>query len=46
MKSDLLWQLFAKTGSPVAYIMFAETRRMETSNVSEHERPGSTGHAL
>jgi len=46
MKSDLYWQLFLNTGSPEAYLMYNEARRLEQSHVPQHEGPGGSGHAL
>lgn len=46
MKSDLCWQLFLKTGSPEAYLMYNEAKRLEQSHVSHHQGPGDSGHAL
>lgn len=46
MKSDLCWQLFLKTGSPEAYLMYNEARRLEQSYVSQHEGPGGPGNTL
>lgn len=46
MKSDLCWQLFLKTGSPEAYLMYNEAKRMEMSHVSQYEGPGRSGHTI
>jgi hypothetical protein len=46
MRSDLYWQLFLQTGSPDAYLMFNEARRMEQSHVPQHQGPGSPGRTL
>jgi len=46
MKSDVCWQLFLRTGSPEAYLMYNEAKRLEQSHVSQHEGPGGSGHAL
>ena len=46
MKSNLYWHLFLKTGSPEAYLMYNEAKRMEQSNVPQHEGPGNSGHSL
>ena len=46
MKSDLCWQLFLRTGSPEAYLMYHEARRLEQSHVPQYEGPGSPGHPL
>ena len=46
MKADLCWQLFLKTGSPEAYLMYNEARRLEQSYVPQNEGPGGSGHAI
>lgn len=46
MKSEILWQLFLKTGSPEAYLIYNEVKRLEQNHVPQHEGPGSSGYAL
>lgn len=46
MKSDLCWQLFLETGSPEAYLMYNEAKRLEQSHVPQYEGPGSPGNTL
>ena len=46
MKSDLCWQLFLKTGSPEAYLMYNEAKRLEQSHVPQYEGPGGSGYTL
>lgn len=46
MKSEFYWQLFLKTGSPEAYIMFNEAKRLENVHVPEYEGAGRSGHSL
>lgn len=46
MKSEMYWQFFLKTGSPEAYLMYNEARRLEQSHVSQYEGPGGSGHTL
>lgn len=46
MKSELCWQLFLKTGSPEAYLMYNEAKRWEQCHVPQHEGPGGTGHTI
>lgn len=46
MKSEMCWQLFLETGSPEAYLMYNEAKRMEQSYVSEHKGLGGTSHTL
>lgn len=46
MKSNLYWQLFLKTGSTEAYLMYNEAKRLEQSHVPKHQGPGDSGHTL
>ena len=46
MKSDTFWQLFLKTGSPEAYLLFNDARRLEQSHVPQYEGPGGSGHTI
>ena len=46
MKSDMYWALFMETGSPEAYLMYNEARRMEQAHVPEYQGPGSPGRSL
>ena len=46
MKSQAYWQLFLNTGSPEAYLMYNEARRLEQTDVSQHQRPGFAGHTI
>jgi len=46
MRSELYWHLFLKTGSPQAYLMYNEAKRLEQTHVSQHEGPGCAGHPL
>ena len=46
MRSEAYWQLFLATGSPDAYLMYNEAKRMELTHVFEHEGPGAAGHTL
>ena len=46
MKSEMYWQLFLKTGSPEAYLMYNEARRLEQSHVPQYQGPGGSGHTL
>ena len=46
MKAELFWQVFLKTGSPEAYLMYNEAKRMEHTHVSQYERPGNSGYSL
>ena len=46
MKSQAYWQLILTTGSPEAYLMYNEARRLEQTNVSQYQGPGSSGHTL
>ena len=46
MKSDACWQLFIETGSPEAYILYNEAKRLEQIHVSQDKGPGGSGHTL
>ena len=46
MKSWLCWQLFLETGSPEAYLMYNEAKRLEQSHVPQYQGPGNSGHTL
>ena len=46
MNAKLYWQLFLKTGSPEAYLMYNEARRWEQDHVPECKGPGCPGHTL
>lgn len=44
MNADLCWQLFLRTGSPEAYLLFKNQRRMEQSYVFENTGAGAPCH--
>ena len=51
MKSDQLnasdyWQLFARTGSPEAYMLYTERVKMEEGNAPEDPSPCPAGYGL
>ena len=46
MNADIFWQFFLKTGSPEAYLMYNEARRLEQSHVPHYKGPGGSGHTL
>ena len=46
MRPELYWQLFLKTGSPEAYLMYNEAKRLEQKHVSEYEGTCCSGHTL
>ena len=46
MKSELCWQLFLETGSPEAYLMYNEAKRLESIHVPQYKGTGSSGHTL
>ena len=46
MKSDMLWQLFLKTGSPEMYLIYNEARRLEQNHVPQYEGAGSSGYTI
>lgn len=46
MKSDAYWQLFLNTGSPEAYLLYNEAKRLEQTDVFEHQGTGTAHHGL
>jgi hypothetical protein len=46
MKSDAYWQLFLQTGSPEAYLLYNQARRLEQTHVFEHQGAGAAHHDL
>ena len=46
MKSNVCWQLFLETGSPEAYILYNEAKRLELSHVPQYEGPGGSGYTI
>lgn len=46
MRPELYWQLFLETGSPEAYLMYSEAKRLEQINVPKYEWPGCSGHTI
>ena len=46
MRSQDVWKLFAETGLPEYYMLFANARRMENSHVSDDPGIGSAGNGL
>ena len=46
MKSEVYWQLFLKTGSPEAYLMYTNAKRLEMCHVSQYEGSGGSGYSL
>lgn len=46
MKSQQYWALFLKTGSPEAYLLFTNQRRMEAVHVSDSSGAGASGIGL
>ena len=43
MDKDVYWQAFWATGAPELYLMYQQTRRLETENVLEDSGPGTAG---
>lgn len=46
MKSEEYWSMFQETGMPEYYLLYATTRRLENSHVSDDPGPGTAGHGL
>ena len=40
------WALFARTGSPEAYMLYSEKLKMEEGNAPDGEGPGPKGYGL
>ena len=40
MNANAFWKVFLTTGAPEAYLLYANARRMEETNVSECAGPG------
>ena len=43
MKSNDYFSMFMETGAPELYLMYQQTRRLETENVLEDSGPGTAG---
>ena len=43
MKSNDYFSMFMETGAPELYLMYQQTRRLETENVLEDSGPGAAG---
>lgn len=46
MKKEEYWSLFLATGSPEAYLLYNQAKRMENSYVPDHESTGASGDRL
>lgn len=46
MNANAFWNVFLTTGAPEAYLLYANARRMEESNVSECAGSGSESYRL
>lgn len=46
MTKDDYWHLFLATGSPEAYLLYNQAKRMDSSHVSDHESTGASGNRL
>ena len=40
MQSQDYWKIFLETGAPEVYLMYNQARRMEETDVSEHQGSG------
>lgn len=40
------WRIFLATGSPEAYMLYAQAKRTEMQNVSDHQSTGPAGDRL
>ena len=46
MTASDYWALFARTGSPKAYMLYAQQLKMEEGNAPDGEGPGPKGYGL
>ena len=46
MKDHMFWNMFLQTGSPEAYLLFSEARKVKDEYVSDHTRPGDQGNQI
>ena len=46
MQSQDYWKIFLETGAPEVYLMYNQARRMEETDVSDHQRSGVAGLGL
>jgi len=46
MKANDYWQVFLQTGSPEAYLLFNEARRLENANVPDDTGAGPARYGL
>lgn len=40
MQAQDYWKIFLETGAPEVYLMYNQARRMEETDVSDHQRSG------
>ena len=41
MQAQDYWKIFLETGAPEVYLMYNQARRMEETDVSDHQRSGA-----
>lgn len=46
MTKEEYWSLFLATGSPEAYLLYNQAKRMENTHVSDHKSTGASGNRL
>ncbi len=46
MEKKDYWQLFLATGSPDAYLLYTQAKRMENTHVYDDPGPGAAGNGL
>ena len=46
MKHETFWELFLCTGSPEAYLLYKDQKRMDMSHVFDNTGPGASGHNI
>ncbi len=46
MNKEEYWKLFLETGSPEAYMLYNQAKRLENAHVSDHPGAGAAGNGL
>ena len=46
MQAQDYWKIFLETGAPEVYVLYNQARRMEETDVSDHQRSGVAGVGL
>ncbi len=46
MNAQFFWNVFMQTGAPEAYLLYNKAKRMEDSNVSDHQSFSAAGEGI